>query len=454
MSAQRTRGDATSDAQMSRLLLEILREGRPDSELLARFALDPESLTRGEHAEVEAHLAAAPHHGDPVRVVQSFSYLSSGAVPSDPVRAEPTRWRPRWRPVWRPVGLVGLGGLAAAVALGVGLLTSPEPSPEGGSPGGMPTLAPEARVVADATPSGVRASGSGESAPARPADRPPLPAPAAVPGPRSTPVGVERAASSDAPARSASSPAADGTATDGTATDGAATEGAPADTTPSGGAGRESGEAPEPSGSVLLAQIRMPSYRPPADAARRTRVSGTVRSDASALELTALAPDHVARTLRESPTLLWALTGDAPVEGSFGLVLLEPDSEEPLFDGAIEPPARAGLQRIDLVALGVALPPEVEIVWSVVFSPDPRDPSRDQVATGWIRRLSVERAGTLEPAPVEERAAVYARQGLWYDALALLDDLRREHPRDLSLRKALESLLRQGGVQEASLLGD
>jgi Domain of Unknown Function (DUF928) len=63
---------------------------------------------------------------------------------------------------------------------------------------------------------------------------------------------------------------------------------------------------------------------------------------------------------------------------------------------------------------------------------------------GWIQKadLSSSLGGQIKQLAPIRQAALYAENGLWYDALAILAKLRREKPQDLDIQKDWENILR------------
>lgn len=67
---------------------------------------------------------------------------------------------------------------------------------------------------------------------------------------------------------------------------------------------------------------------------------------------------------------------------------------------------------------------------------------------GWIERVAVNPnlRTKLEKATPREKAALYAANGIWYDALTNLARLRQMHPNDVALKADWESLLDSVGL--------
>jgi len=152
-----------------------------------------------------------------------------------------------------------------------------------------------------------------------------------------------------------------------------------------------------------------PEYNPPARGAPSGRVGGGTRG-LRVLPLAALAPDHTGLTISAQPALYYFLPSASGVR-----VAVRPagdPSAQPLLEKDFAPPARAGIQRLELKALGVTLAPGVEYRWTVS---DARTSS-----TGAIRRVepSGELARKLNGVPAgRSRYTLLAHEGVWYDAL-------------------------------------
>jgi hypothetical protein len=152
-----------------------------------------------------------------------------------------------------------------------------------------------------------------------------------------------------------------------------------------------------------------PEYVPPARGAPTGRVGGGTRG-LRALPLAALAPEHTGLTISAQPALYYFLPVASGVR-----VTLRPAADpnaQPLMEKDFPPPAGAGIQRLDLKALGVSLAPGVEYRWTV------RDDARAS-STAMIRRIEVpgDLARKLNGVPAgRSRYTLLAREGVWYDA--------------------------------------
>ena len=124
----------------------------------------------------------------------------------------------------------------------------------------------------------------------------------------------------------------------------------------------------------------------------------------------------------------------------------------PAMEFKLEPPLRPGVQAISLEDRGVTLKPGVEYQWFVAVVGNSEQRSNDVIAGGTIKRVAESDAvrAKLKETPVEKRAALYAGEGLWYDAI---DELSREisaQPQNRALRESRASLLDQVGLTEVA----
>ena len=153
----------------------------------------------------------------------------------------------------------------------------------------------------------------------------------------------------------------------------------------------------------------VPEYHPPSRGAPAGRVGGGTRG-LRVLPLAALAPDHTGLTISAQPALYYFLPAATGVR--VALRVAADPSAQPLLEKDFAPPAKPGIQRLELKALGVTLATGVEYRWTVS---DARTSS-----TGMIRRVEppLALARKLNGAPAGHyRYTVLAREGVWYDAL-------------------------------------
>lgn len=192
-----------------------------------------------------------------------------------------------------------------------------------------------------------------------------------------------------------------------------------------------------------------PVYQLPKVGKPRGRIGGGRRGPiGDVAEIEALVPDHVGQTASAQPNLYWYLSGPVPGDVVLELTLVDDKSIDPLVDRRIARPAGPGLQRVRLSDLGVSLEPGQEYQWSVAIVPDPRDHSKDVVASGWVQRVAASDAlaKQLDAAGPGGAAAVYGEAGLWYDMLDAAFERLRTAPDSSTYREQVAAVLEQAGL--------
>jgi hypothetical protein len=377
------------DQRLGELLADVLRSGRPDPETLLRYARAPQSLGAEQRASVETWMASSPANRDQVELLRRVDVARLVERSREPEPATPWSARIRaWLEARLPQGGFGPGLALAGAAAAVLLAVWL----------GLRAAGPGAPVEG-ATPERIARAPELPEAPPAPAPAPPEPLPAA-PAARPVP---------------------------------------PAPEPPQ----RVRPAAPLPPEWTALAQLE---YSAPAGAAARERAASSIRGDVSGPELVALVPAHVARTAEARPSLFWYLS-ELPAQGSLRLRIADGHSIDPLLDVELPRPAAAGLQRTRLSGFGAELRPGVAYRWSVALILDPENPSRATRSEGWIERVAPPALEEREPAA---RVSALARAGLWYDALAALDDLALSSPGASEPRAALRSMLDREGLGDVA----
>jgi hypothetical protein len=193
------------------------------------------------------------------------------------------------------------------------------------------------------------------------------------------------------------------------------------------------------------------AYRPPMRGAPASRVGGASRGVGDAdLEVSVLAPDHTGLTTKSQPTLYWYLS--KPANARLDVTVINNDEIDPLLEKAIGIPKRAGIQQLDLSEAGTRLEPGIEYRWFVSIIPDEEQRSNDIVASGTIEYTAPDADLERRIAASDEReqAAIFAENGLWYDAIDSLSHAIENNPDDASLRALRAAMLEQVGLNSVA----
>ena len=183
------------------------------------------------------------------------------------------------------------------------------------------------------------------------------------------------------------------------------------------------------------------------------RIGGGTRGECSsnAGKLMALVPaNNLALTQQAYPNILFYIPQSSkPTTMEF---VLQDDSRRLVYektftkngsDTKIDAGEIINLNLLD----STSLPPLVtgkRYHWYLSIICDPENRASDIVVHGWIKRVAVDSnlAKKVERASLPERANLYAKAGLWQDALATLAELRHSQPSDSKLAASWTQLLK------------
>ena len=188
------------------------------------------------------------------------------------------------------------------------------------------------------------------------------------------------------------------------------------------------------------------NYNPPLRGAPLSRIGAGTRgvTMANGFTLCAIAPDHTGLTTRAQPELNWFMSkATGPLEFS----LVDSWTQHTVFQKQFTPQQNDGVHSFKLADFGVTLEPSVRYEWRIAMVA-----ADDTLVSGKIRYIepSLPLQTALEQADADEYAAIYARQGIWYDAIAALSRQIAENPRDLVLWQQRAALLEQVELPKAA----
>jgi hypothetical protein len=194
-----------------------------------------------------------------------------------------------------------------------------------------------------------------------------------------------------------------------------------------------------------------PIYKPPLRGAPGGRIGGGTRGIGDELiSLDVLAPDHIALTVQDQPTLYWYLSKlpQRPLE----FRIIEDQSTRPILKTQIPIPTHAGIHPIRLADYQVRLLPGRTYWWFVAVVRDADHRSQDIFAGGLVKHIELPETlrAKLARAHKNELFQIYAEESIWYDAVAAISDMIEAEPNDMRLRKQRASLMEQVGLSEVA----
>lgn len=178
-----------------------------------------------------------------------------------------------------------------------------------------------------------------------------------------------------------------------------------------------------------------------------TRGPECVESNRSVIAL--VPAEGMATTVAKYPTVFWYMP---PTKASSAEFVLQDGNGRIIYsakyalgqseEGAVRLP---GIMSLTIPALATLAPLEIgqDYYWQLALVCNELDRSADLVVGGGIQRIErdliLERR--IQEATPQEKVGFYARQGLWYETLQTLVELRREAPDDPELARAWDKLL-------------
>jgi Domain of Unknown Function (DUF928) len=161
--------------------------------------------------------------------------------------------------------------------------------------------------------------------------------------------------------------------------------------------------------------------------------------------LTALIPGtNIGLTIAERPTFWFYVPYQSnpriPVE--FSLI---DDRENTVYQAAFQLADTPGIVGINLPQNTPGLEVGKTYRWELKIVCDPANPREFESVDGAVERVRLEESlkQKIEGVNGRDRILLYAENGLWYDTLTNLIELRRQNPQDAQLAKDWEYLLRQ-----------
>ncbi len=147
-------------------------------------------------------------------------------------------------------------------------------------------------------------------------------------------------------------------------------------------------------------------------------------------ELVALIPENaVGKTTTALPKLFFYIPQVNRSETITLEFVLRDRQDKLVYETFFNTDGKSGIVSVDLPESGKSneLKINEQYHWYLSMICDPQNRSRDVVVEGWIRRVTLEPVieEKLARAQPLERASIYQKQGIWYDALSTLAEQKQ-----------------------------
>jgi hypothetical protein len=146
--------------------------------------------------------------------------------------------------------------------------------------------------------------------------------------------------------------------------------------------------------------------------------------------LTAVMPiSNSGLTTSSHPTFSWYVPETQPTIAEF--ILLDRNDQE-IYQTTFQITGKAGIMSLTLPKTTSMHSLQVgqQYRWKFSIACDTIDASNDMMTEGWIERVTLSSGlqSKLTGQSPAEQASLYAAEGIWYDAAAILAELRRSQP--------------------------
>lgn len=172
------------------------------------------------------------------------------------------------------------------------------------------------------------------------------------------------------------------------------------------------------------------------------------------IRLTALVPQsNFGTTVAEYPKFFFYIP-DADVAGTEAVLILRNDQQDEVYQKTVTLKAQDSDSIISIDLSGSPSLPPLEVgqsySWEFGLILHKTDQSANPYVSGSITRVEAnsEIKGILQQGFVPKQPSVYATNGIWYESLASLAQLRCTNPNDASIVSDWQSLLQQVGLPE------
>ncbi len=198
-------------------------------------------------------------------------------------------------------------------------------------------------------------------------------------------------------------------------------------------------------------QVKVPIKTLPGRREAGSTRRGSCISGDPALLVLLLPSTNLGLTTAAYPRFFWYTPENTAQRTQFSLYKVDDKSQQRIlvYNRAFKPSSEAGVTSLALPNDGKIPPLGINQTyeWSVSLICDIQDTSPQSIiiVNGWVQRLALSNnlANQLQRLSQRERISVYAKQGLWFDLLSTVAELRACNPSDTKLSDIWVNLLQQ-----------
>jgi hypothetical protein len=216
----------------------------------------------------------------------------------------------------------------------------------------------------------------------------------------------------------------------------------------------------------LGSEIEMAQYKPPKDLGTPPTVGGGTRNGRCEADqnenrtdpmLMVLMPKlesepkNFGTTVSESPEFLVYIPQTVARQAEF---VLKDEEGNDLYRTIFEISGEEAIASLTLPSDEIKLESGINYSWYFSLICNPQDFRKNVETQGWTQRveLNPNLITTLETADPITRSQLYAENGVWHEAIAILAQLRQEQPTDPILAQAWQNLLESANLGEIAAL--
>ncbi len=213
-------------------------------------------------------------------------------------------------------------------------------------------------------------------------------------------------------------------------------------------------------------EIEVAQYKPPKDLGTPPTVGGGTRGGRCEADqdenrtdpfLMALMPNlksepkHFGTTVSEAPEFLVYIPQTVARQAEF---VLKDEEDNDIYRTTFDISGNEAIASLTLPSDEIKLESGINYSWYFSLICNPQDFRKNVETQGWTQRveLNPNLITTLEAADPITRSQLYAENGVWHEAIAILAQLRQEQPTDPLLAQTWQNLLESANLGEIATL--